>query len=208
MQGNISVFEDCIQLIQVIAWPAVAVFAIVMFKNDFKKVLSRLKKAKILGGNEFELDTEVTKLEKNVEQGRQEVSEMEFSMEENKKKSIQLDKDVDEILKAATTKPTLGIIELSSILEREVRTLAVNFLGDQHPNLNRPFLTLCKILISGSYFPSHIKESLETFWKIRNEIVHGTILKDDENIIRVLDTGLALLEVIKSIKISATSSDG
>lgn len=169
-------FEDCIQLIQAIAWPAVAVFAIVIFKNDFKKVLSRLKQAKIFGGNEFELGAEVTKLEKNVEQERHEVSEMVFSMEENKKKSIQ--QDVDEIFKAARIKPPLGVMQLSSILEREVRFLAVNFLGHQHLNLKRPFLELCKILISGNCFPSHIAESLEAFWKIRNEIVHGAMLKD------------------------------
>ncbi len=44
-------------------------------------------------------------------------------------------------------------------------------------------------------------------WPAVAVIVHGAMLKDDENVIRILDTGLALLEVIKSIKISATSSD-
>ncbi len=64
------------------------------------------------------------------------------------------------------------------------------------------------MLISENYLPSHISESLKVFWKIRNEIVHGTMLKDDENVISVLDTGLVFLEVIKSIKISAISSNG
>lgn len=191
-----------LRFIKVIAWPAaVVVFTILFFKADFGKALSRLKKGK-WGEKEIEFYN-------NVECGREEaeVSETPFSMEENKKKSIQLGQDKDEILKAARIKPALGIMQLSSILEREVRALAINFLGHQHPNLKRPFLKLCKILISGNYLPSHIAKSLKIFWEIRNEILHGAVLKDDENIIRVLDTGLVLLEVIKSIKIPATSSD-
>ncbi len=197
-----------IQFIKVIAWPAVVVFAILVFKKDFSsKVLSRLESINILG-SEMKL-RKVTRLKENVECGRDEaeVSGTPVSMEENKKTAIQVSQDNDEILKAAGIKPTLGIMQLSSILEREVRTLAINFLGHQHPNLKRPFLKLCKILISGNYLPSHIAKSLKEFWEIRNEIVHGTVLKDDKEIYSVLATGLALLEVIKSIKIPDTSSD-
>ncbi len=93
-------------------------------------------------------------------------------------------------------------MKLSSVLEREVRTLAVHFLGQQNPNLKRSFLELCKILISENYFPPHITQSLKVFWELRNKIVHGNISKDDENIIRVLDIGLILLETIQSIPVT------
>ncbi len=82
--------ENWIQLIKIIVWPVVVVFAILVFKGDFEKILERLKKLKFWGGNEIEFYADVKKFEKNVEQRRQEVSGMVFSMEENEKKSMQL----------------------------------------------------------------------------------------------------------------------
>ena len=195
------VFEFIIQLLKAVTWPAVAIYAIWVFKPELKKSLSRLQRVKI-GQNEAEFRDEVKELNETVEIAIEEASQTKFSMEENKKKSTQLNQDKSEILEAAGINPEIGIMKLSSILEREVRTLAIHFLGQQNPNLKRPFLKLCKILIGENYLPPHIAQSLKIFWELRNKIVHGTISKDDENVIRVLDIGLNLLETIQSIPIT------
>ena len=195
----IQFLEFFIQFIKVAIWPLVTIYAIRVFKPDLKKALMRLKKATFLGGNEVEFSDEVEELNENVKRGREEVSDTVFSMEENEEKSIQLNQDMNEIFEAARINPEIGIMKLSSILEREVRTLAVRFLGQQHPNLKMSFLKLCQILISENYLPPHIAQSLKVFSELRNKIVHGNISKGDENVIKVLDIGLSLLETITSV---------
>ena len=47
--------------------------------------------------------------------------------------------------------------------------------------------------------PKNATESVKTFWQLRNEIIHGKEVKNENNIIRVLDIGITLLRMLRAI---------
>jgi len=110
-----------------------------------------------------------------------------------------LDREEREILNSAKNNPELGIVKLSSILEKEIRTLAgtLGHLGGQKRRMTS--LEIYQLLVDKGYLPPNTTNALKIFWNLRNQIVHGHLRDEDKNTLRVLDIGLTLLKTIKSI---------
>jgi len=88
---------------------------------------------------------------------------------------------------------------LSAILEKEVRILSasVGVLVQNYPTI-LPIKKLFLSLIEKGYLPKHAAESLNLFWELRNQIVHGhTPAVPERDILRVLDIGISLLRMIR-----------
>ncbi len=192
----LEIMNQLLRFLAKIAWPIVTLIFILKFKCDIKEIFKRLKYAKIFG-NEIEL--EVIKFKETVEEAREEVCRnASIIAEVDEKQFYQQDQDENEILEAAKINPKIGIMKLSATLEKEVRILAGS-LGQLKPKIKNSAFHLCNSLIEKNYLPLSATKSLKIFWDIRNKIVHGHVLKDDENIPPILDIGLALLRTIKSI---------
>lgn len=113
-------------------WPIVTLIIVLVFRRDIAALLRRMRRGKLFG-QEMELDPAVTEFRKAVEEAQEEIPESSVAEEQYEKEVQQLDRDEREVLEAAKVNPELGIIKLSSILEREIRVLAGSLgqLGQQ-----------------------------------------------------------------------------
>lgn len=177
-------------------WPIVTLIIILVFRSDLSALLKRVRKGKILG-QEMELDSNVIEFQNAVSEAQEEIPNSDVANEQFKKESDEIDESIKEVLKAANSNAELGIIKLSSVLEREIRVLAGS-LG-QSSQRRVAATHLFSILVEKGYLPQHITKSLKIFWDLRNRIVHGHEKEDERNIVKVLDIGLVLLKTIKSI---------
>ena len=105
---------------------------------------------------------------------------------------------IGEIFEAAKINPELGIMRLSSIIEKDLRVLA-GTLGHLGPRPKVPPTQLMRNLVGKGYLPKHTNESLRMFWDLRNRIVHGHPTPDPRKTLAFLDTGVSLLSAIRSI---------
>ena len=192
-----KLINDFIVAIAQLAWPIVTIVIALIFRVDISALLQRVRKGKLFG-QEMELDPAVTEFSDAVQEAQNEIPDSTIGTEQFEQEAQQLDRDEREVLKAAEISPELGVIRLSSILERETRRLAATLgqLG-QRGRWAPPALT--RILAEKGYLPDHVTKSLQLFWDLRNQIVHGHAPSKDLNILRVLDIGLVLLRTIKSI---------
>jgi len=179
-------------------WPIVTFILVFLFRRDISGILERLRKGKLFG-QEVELDPAVNEFRKSVEEAQVEIPTQPIQNEVcEPKNEDNADKDTSEVLEAAKINPELGVIKLSSILEKEIRILA-GCLGALPTVRAVPATQVFRSLIEKGYLPKHTNESLKMFWELRNEIVHGHTPKDNRNILMVLDVGLVLLNAIKAI---------
>jgi hypothetical protein len=192
-----KLINDFIVAIAQLAWPIVALVIALIFRANIAAFLQRVRKGKLFG-QEMELDPAVTEFSDAVQEAQNEIPDSTIGTEQFEQETQQLDRDEREVLKAAEISPELGVIRLSSILERETRRLAAT-LGQLRQRGRWAPPALARILVEKGHLPDHVTKSLQLFWDLRNQIVHGHAPNKDLNILRVLDIGLVLLRTIKSI---------
>ena len=192
-----KLINELIVAIAKILWPLITIIVILLFRNELSAILKRLRKGKLFG-QEMELDPYVEEFKKTVEEAQEEIPDSEVEGAQYDKEIKETDKDIREVLDAAKKSPELGVIKLSSILEREIRTLAGS-LGQTTSKHRLSSVNLFRRLVEKGYLPQHTTKSLQIFWELRNQIVHGYEPKNERNVLKVLDIGLILLKTIKSI---------
>lgn len=174
-------------------WPIVVLIAVIIFRKDIRSLLNRVRKGKLFG-QEIELDP-IDKFRKSVEEIKEEVSKTRMDMTKIQKVAKESDKDIKGVLEAAEVNPELGIIKLSSIIEREIRILAGS-RGQWMPKSN--MMSVVGTLMQEGFISSNSAESLKLFWQLRNQIVHGYEPRPPHEVLKVLDIGLELLKAIRS----------
>ena len=190
--------NESIAALAKLLWPIVTFILVFLFKRDISGILERLRKGKLFG-QEVELDPAIKEFRKSVEEAQVEIPTQPIQKEVCEPRvEGNTDKDIPEVLEAAKINPELGVIKLSSVLEKEIRILA-GCLGALPVVKAVPATQVFRNLIEKGYLPKHTNESLKMFWELRNEIVHGHTPKNDRNILMVLDVGLVLLNTIKAI---------
>ena len=192
-----KLINELIAAIAQLLWPIVTISVILVFRSDIASLLRRVRKGKLFG-QEMELDPAVNEFRKVVEESKEEIPESSVAAEQYEKEVQELDRDEREVLEAAKVNPELGVMKLSSILERETRVLAGS-LGHLSQRSRASAPQLFRHLIAKGYLPAHTTKSLQIFWELRNQIVHGHGDYDVRNALKVLDIGLDLLRTIKSI---------
>lgn len=193
-------FKNIIELIIAISrllWPIVTLIVILLFRSDIKALLTRIRKGKLFG-QELELDPNVSEFQRTVKEAEQEVPAISTDKEDYDKKTEKLDSDIDEVLKASEINPEIGILRLSTLLEKDIRIIAAS-LGDIDSDIKASAIRQFQVLLNRKRLPRHTSESLKIFWDLRNRIVHGHGKHDKRDILRVLDVGLNLLKTIRSI---------
>lgn len=197
---NATLFKLINELIGALAslmWPIVTLVLILVFRKDLTALLARIRKGKLFG-QELELDPAIFEFQRSVREAQQEVPEPEVPPQKLQQQVEELDRDTKEIIDIAARDPELGVVKLATKLEREVRLLAAS-LGQLESKRHISLIQVFSMLVEKGYVPKHTAESLQSFWELRNRIVHGRGEESDKDIRRVLDIGLVLLKTIRSI---------
>ncbi|MCA1705049.1 MAG: hypothetical protein LC808_18020 [Actinobacteria bacterium] len=179
---------DIIHALADLAWPALALAALLLFRAELTAILRQVKRGKA-GPIEFELERELSELGERTEAARKSLPPAAVDTEETAE-----GQDVaSRVLKEAAISPRLALITLSAEIGRKAREVLAS---SQHPMnwRNRPFArTIHRLELSPS-----VRGAYDEFRIVRNEIVHGGKATDSDAV-RALDYGLIILDAIERI---------
>jgi hypothetical protein len=189
---------DLISSLASLAWPTIIISAIYWFRPELRVILSRIRKGKFLG-TEFELDelqAKAVAAEAKAElQGHADIP---IPDTEEPSDILSLDSiaedAIEEVLREAGRSPRLGLILLSSKIERAARDLATD-AGLDVSRRPVPLSTMIRALVQAEQIPGGEAEALYLFNQVRNRIVHGHDADDDE-VARAIDSGTRLLRLL------------
>jgi hypothetical protein len=203
-----STVRDLAELISALAslaWPVIIIAAIYWFRPELRAFLSRLRKGKFLG-TEFELDELQAKAEAAEAKaelppisGSLSATMGDFHFDATATVGPDLAQDaIEEVLREAGRSPRLGLMLLSSKIERAARERAAD-AGLDVSRRPLPLNAMIRALVQAQQIPFEAAEALNLFNQVRNRIVHGHDADDDE-IARAIDSGTRLLRLLLSIR--------
>jgi hypothetical protein len=196
--SNVKDLADLISSLASLAWPVVIVSIIYWFKPELRAFLSRIRKGKFLG-TEFELDelqakTVAAEAEADL---RPDTYRWSGPTAPTTTATNDIAQDaIEEVLREAARSPKLGLMLLSTKIERAAREL----VAETDIAISRgplPLRSMIEALVRAGQFSSEGGEALALFSAIRNRIVHGEEADDDE-IARAIDSGTRLLRLLVS----------
>lgn len=179
-------------------WPIIVLVIVCLFRKDISELLRRIRKGTIFG-QDVEMDQPLDKFQETVKEAQEEIPPS-FIEEKRFEQEIKtFEREEREVLEAARINPELGIIRLSSILERETRTLlgVLGYLSKEKRLMTG--IELHQVLVEKGFLTPNTTNALNIFRNLRNQIVHGQLKVENKNTLRVLDIGLTLLKTIKAI---------
>jgi hypothetical protein len=211
---------ELLHAIASLAWPLLALLFLLLYKPQLVKLLERLKRGRFLGQElEFELD----QLDASATAAQQAPTptpvrpkapppapeaEAEPAEEESPEVVIKPyrrsrlgpladDRDVERtILDEAEASPKLALITLSAELERVLRR---KLAASQAPeNWERQSLGR---MVTRMELPADLRRAVRQFSEVRNRIVHGHGLVEDDVALRALDSGLKILNTLQAIPV-------
>jgi hypothetical protein len=183
MEKDIAI--ELIKIIPSFAWPLSLLVIVLLFKKDIKKIFSRIKRGSLFG-NDFILEEEVEKLTESVEK---------------EKLPLKNTKDVIENNTYKNENPIGKLIFISSIIEKELRHIM--YKSGWFNNLRTGSIkNTINFLVSNESLPRNILSSVDLFMEIRNKVVHGIESIENEQIERVINIGLIILDQIRSIPLA------
>jgi hypothetical protein len=186
-----------------LAWPVVTVAIVNWFRPEVRAILSRIRKGKFLG-TEFELDelqAKTVAAEEKADQppisGSLSTTMGDFHLDGTATVAADRAQDaIEEVLREAGRSPRLGLMLLSSKIERAARELAAD-TGLDVSRRSVPLNTMIRALVQAEQIPGEEAEALNLFNQVRNRIVHGHDADDDE-VARAIDSGTRLLRLLLS----------
>jgi hypothetical protein len=185
-----ELINELILALSKLLWPILVFVAVVIFRKEIKAILTRIRKGKILG-QELELNDQIDKLENSTEKAANAVPKSIISKPNN-------ERDETNVLKEFEHNPKIGIMLLSRDIEKEIRII----LGSLGLITEKNFIRVqdsFRLLEEKAYLPKYTTESVEIFWDLRNKLIHGKDISNENQLIRVLDIGSTLLRTLKAI---------
>jgi hypothetical protein len=178
-----------------LAWPLVMLIAMLVFRAELKSVLTRVRKGKILG-NELELDENLDNLERGIAGVVEAVPVLADPEAGAARVSDASDSD---IMARARGDARLALILAAGAIEKELREiLAVT--GLHQGRFNMPSRAMLRTLEERGMIPPSLSETIDSFWGVRNQIVHAHGMGASEpEVLRALDSGLSLLRLLRAI---------
>jgi hypothetical protein len=186
---------DLISAFASLTWPVVTVAMVNWFRPEIRAILTRLKKGKLLG-TEFELDELQTKTEAAEISATAPLGGDRFFEHTITVGPAPAQDEIEEVLREAGRSPKLGLILLSTKIERAARELA----ADKGLDVSRRPVApnaMIRALVQAEQLPEEAGEALNLFNQVRNRIIHGHDADDDE-IARAIDSGTRLLRLLLS----------
>jgi hypothetical protein len=182
-----------------VCWVAFAFTALLLFRREISRTISRVRKGKVLG-QELELSEELkelaisasaaisaTPLKQDQEPGAVE------SGTEQQGDGDEVYNTIRWILNQAATSPKVALVSLYSELERQARH-AVASRGLLRNRSNIPMKQALGELAQYG-FPPNMANSLKLFADVRKKLVHGQTATDDD-VLQAIDSGLSILKAM------------
>jgi hypothetical protein len=201
---------DLISAVASLAWPLVTLTIVRWFWPEIRAVLPRIRKGKFLG-----LEFELNELQAKTEAAEATVSTVvsisgtgsttgagSVTAEGTRVEAAEnlgaaaAQAEIEEVLREASRSPRIGLMLLSAKMERAARDLATDIGLD----VSRGWVTLGSLirqLAQAEQITFEDADALNSFYHVRNRIVHGHDADEDE-IARAIDSGTRLLRLLLS----------
>jgi hypothetical protein len=186
---------DLISAFASLTWPIVALAIVNWFRPEIRSVLLRIRKGKLLG-QEFELAELEAKTVAAEERAEQQVASGGVPATPGTGSPGVVDDAIEEVLREAARSPKLGLMLLSTKIERAIRVLIADTPYNRLRSAMRP-RAMAEALASGGQLSAETSQAVGLFLSVRNRIVHGEEADDDE-IARAIDSGTRLLRLLLS----------
>ncbi len=187
-------WADLIRALAACAWPLFAFISLYCFRNEFRGLLERLKRGKVLG-QDFEF-AGLDELDRSTKQLEKEVAALPAPLDQVVGNQTENEDVITTILRESARSPKAALLLLSAQLEREVRhyLAATGRLEGTVFSLRRAV----ELLANLGVLPAHVGGSLALFTSVRNSIVHGGAATNDD-ILRAIDSGITILKAIEAL---------
>jgi uncharacterized protein YutE (UPF0331/DUF86 family) len=116
---------------------------------------------------------------------------------EGKKEIDAAQDEIEEVLREAARSPRIGLMLLSSKMDRAARDLALAIGLDVGRRGGVPLSMLIRELVQAERITRQDANALGLFNQVRNQIVHGHDA-DDNEVARAIDSGTRLLRLLLS----------
>jgi hypothetical protein len=193
--SNAKDLADLISALASLTWPVVIIAIVNWFRPEIRAILSRIRKGEFLG-TKFELDelqtkTEAAEISATAPPGGDRFFEHTITVG-----PAPAQDEIEEVLREAGRSPKLGLILLSTKIERAARELAAD-IGLDVSRRPAQLNAMIRALVQAEQLPEEAGEALNLFDQVRNRIIHGHDADDDE-IARAIDSGTRLLRLLLS----------
>ncbi|MGH7717790.1 MAG: hypothetical protein ACREON_02945 [Gemmatimonadaceae bacterium] len=202
-----SAFAELLRAIGALLWPIVTLIGLLLFRNDLRAVLGRLRKGKLLG-QEVELDRSIAAFHDIVATASSAPTEpLETPAGSAPKRlahgagNTRADgsgaDDIQEIIALSSRAPRSALLRLSEALERDIRVFAHATSAPLRAEFISP-REAAGLLVRAGVLPAPVGESLAQFWDLRNTVIHGAEASESD-LFRLIDSGLELLRTVRRI---------
>jgi hypothetical protein len=182
------------------------------FRPELRALLARIRKGKFLG-QEIELDQMLANTNEAVAKAEETAAENVSaatgtaegtssaeaqSAHAEKREEIDAAQDeIEEVLREAARSPRIGLMLLSSKMERAARDLALAIGLNVGRRGGVPLSMLIRELVQAERITREDAHAVSLFNQVRNQIVHGHDA-DDTEVARAIDSGTRLLRLLLS----------
>jgi hypothetical protein len=106
----------------------------------------------------------------------------------------------EKILEEAIQSPSIAMMRLSLEIDRQLRLIlaVIGRLRDYNGRSPSEALDLISLSNEGAAIPSELRETITSFWDLRNHVVHGSS-SDHGYAMRAIDYGFRIIRMIQKI---------
>jgi hypothetical protein len=202
---------DLISATASLLWPVITFTIITWFRPELRALMARIRKGKFLG-QEIELDEMLADTDEAVakaEAAAESISSGAGSADGTSSAAaqavptddrIEIDAaqdEIEEVLREAARSPRIGLMLLSSKMERAARDLALAIGLNVGRRGGVSLSILVRELVQAEQITRQDANALGLFNQVRNQIVHGHDA-DDNEVARAIDSGTRLLRLLLS----------
>jgi hypothetical protein len=101
---------------------------------------------------------------------------------------------IDRVLEESSRSPKVGLMLLAAELDWAMRHLLV--VADMGNLRGRPLAVGVRALVDAAKLPQSVASAVEEFASVRNDVVHGYQRPSDDDTLRAIDAGIAILKAI------------
>ena len=209
---------DLISATASLLWPIIAFTVITWFRPELRVLMARIRKGKFLG-QEIELNEMLNNTDEAVAEAEETAAEnisvatgaasatgaaegtssaaAQAAPIDDRTDIDAVQNEIQEVLREAARSPRIGLMLLSSKMDRAARDLALAIGLKVARRGGAPLSLLIRELVQAERITRQDANALALFNQVRNRIVHGHDA-DDNEVARAIDSGTRLLRILLS----------
>jgi len=195
-----SMISAIAELLASLQWPLVAIIILTVFTSEIRTFIGRIRSGTILGTH-FTLSEELETANRQVRQMTQEEpTEVEratglLQNSDHLGREKTTEDIIREVLRVAGTSPQAAVMLIGSEIESLMRWTAANAEYQLRPNAS--VREIGRAMLDQGVISNATWEALNSFWDIRNKIVHQSPGSDWETLATV-DIGAIILRQLRA----------